>query len=95
MLNHFVSRMVVTGPAPDIRKLVADLRALPRPCFCLLAIPPPDVFLNPSVPLLGDYPSEQEISEWKARLTPEERQQLADINGNFDEFTEKAYWGCR
>jgi hypothetical protein len=38
--------------------------------------------------------SEREQSEWEAKLTSDERQQLADCGGSFHSFTEKAYWGC-
>jgi hypothetical protein len=39
--------------------------------------------------------SERERSEWEAKLTSDERQQLADSGGSFHNFTEKAYCGCK
>jgi hypothetical protein len=82
MPNHFLGRVVVTGPAADVNRFVADIRAvIPRPCFCLLAIPPSSVF-------------ESEDAPWSAQLTPEEQLQLIECSGLSEWFTERANWGC-
>jgi hypothetical protein len=93
MPNNFLGRVVVTGPAADVNRFVADMQAvIPRPCFCLLAIPAPNVFLTPSVPPPA---SESEDAPWSAQLTPEEELQLIECGGSFESLTEGAHWGCR